>query len=67
MEYVKIVGGPNLRELRKGNMRGILEFTIEKDGKQEQKSDLVEIEELRDGTVIVMGAREWQGRYIPLE
>lgn len=66
MEYVKIIAGPTLGELREGSMRKIMEFTVNINGKEEKKTDLVEIEEFRDGSVVVTGARGWKGEYIPL-
>jgi len=66
MEFVQIVRGPTLDELRKNSSRKSLKFTVKtKDGKIKEIKDLVEIYEKDSGTIIVYGFKGWRAEYKP--
>ena len=67
MDYVTIVKGPALAELKAGNMQKIMEFTVRDNDGEKQIHDLVEVYDRSNefGTVLIIGAKNWAWEYLP--
>ncbi|MFA5178547.1 MAG: hypothetical protein WC427_03240 [Candidatus Paceibacterota bacterium] len=64
MEFVKIIRGPTLEELRINSSRKSLEFTVKtKDGEIKKIKDLVDIYDKGNGTIIIYGFTNWRAEY----